>query len=74
MNNALMIYVLGSVLTGAYYFYYWFKYEIPNNVKYAPKKMKALVCILVFILSTAFAPLSLIELYNKTKNKKENKL
>lgn len=75
MNNILLIYIIWSLLIGVCYFSYWFKYESPNELKGALRSRKALIYVLVFVMSSAGAPLSAIELLYKLnlKNKKNTK-
>lgn len=73
MIRFLDIYILWSILVGIYYFYYWNKYEKSELVKNVSKSMFIIIALLVFLLSSILAPLSIIELLNKTKNKEDSK-
>ena len=74
MTNMMIIYIVWSFSVGLLFFYYWYKYDMPFEVKVAPRGKKVLVLVLVILVSSLFAPLSAIELYLKTnKNKKEIK-
>jgi len=72
MNNTLIIYIIWSILIGLCYFYNWYRYEKPKELKQALRSRRLLIYLLVFVMSTVGAPLSAIELlYKNYKNKKE---
>ena len=78
MSNMLLVYIIWSLLIGVCYFSYWFKYELPIELKGALRSRRVLIYVLVFVMSSIGAPLSAIELLYKVnfKNRettKENK-